>query len=169
MKKTLAYRLAFSGVIGALYAALSIFGSVFGLTYGPIQLRFSEALTVLPFLFPETVGGLFIGCFVANLLSPYGIIDMVVGSFATLLAAYLTSRCRHRLLAPLPPVLVNAVAIGALLAWQQAGTGEAFAAAFWYNACSIAVSQALVCYILGLLLLRWMEKSKIFAQIRKKD
>ena len=54
MKKSLAYRLAFAGVIGALYAALSIFGSVFGLTYGPIQLRFAEALTVLPFLFPET-------------------------------------------------------------------------------------------------------------------
>ena len=167
MKKSLAYRLAFAGVIGALYAALSIFGSVFGLTYGPIQLRFAEALTVLPFLFPETVGGLFVGCFVANLLSPYGVLDMVVGSLATLLAAFLTSCCRHRALAPLPPVLVNAVFIGALLAWQQTGMGEAFMAAFWYNACSIAVSQALVCYILGLLLLRWMEKSKFFVQIRK--
>ena len=167
MKNTLARRLAFSGIIGALYAALSIFGSVFGLTYGPIQLRFSEALTVLPFLFPETVAGLFIGCFVANLLSPYGVIDMAVGSLATLLAAFLTSRCRHRALAPLPPVLINAVLIGALLAWQQTGFGDAFMAAFWYNACSIAVSQALVCYILGLLLLRWMEKSKIFGQMQK--
>ena len=167
MNNTLARRLAFSGIIGALYAALSIFGSVFGLTYGPIQLRFAEALTVLPFLFPETVAGLFIGCFVANLLSPYGVIDMVVGSLATLLAAFLTSRCRHRALAPLPPVLINAVLIGALLAWQQTGFGDAFMAAFWYNACSIAVSQALVCYVLGLLLLRWMEKSNIFGKIRK--
>ncbi len=167
MKNNLARRLAFSGIIGALYAALSIFGSVFGLTYGPIQLRFAEALTVLPFLFPETVAGLFIGCFVANLLSPYGVIDMVVGSLATLLAAFLTSRCHHRAAAPLPPVLINAVLIGALLAWQQTGFGDAFMAAFWYNACSIAVSQALVCYILGLLLLRWMEKSKIFGKIRK--
>lgn len=168
MRDTIAHRAALSGVIAALYAALSAVGAVFGLTYGPIQLRFSEALTVLPYLFPEAVPGLFLGCLVANILSPYGLADMVVGALATLLAAALSRRCRSRYLAPLPPVLVNAVAIGALLAWQQTGMAGGFMAAFWYHACSVAVSQALVCYGLGLLLLRQVEKLKFFGKIIKK-
>ena len=88
--------------MAALYAVMSYFGNVFGLTYGPIQLRFSEALCVLPFLFPATVPGLFVGCLAANLLSPYGPLDIVVGSLATLIAAVWTSRVRRRWLAPLP-------------------------------------------------------------------
>ena len=167
MRKISVRQLTTAAIVGALYAALTLFSSAFGIAYGPVQFRISEALCVLPVLTPAAVPGLFLGCLVSNLLSPYGALDIVFGSLATLLAAFLTSRCRHRALAPLPPVLVNAVFIGALLAWQQTGMGEAFMAAFWYNACSIAVSQALVCYILGLLLLRWMEKSKFFVQIRK--
>ena len=87
-------QLTCAAIVGAAYAVLSIFGSVFGITYGPIQCRFSEALCVLPFLMPETAWGLGVGCLIANLLSPYGILDIVVGSAATLLAALLTARCR---------------------------------------------------------------------------
>ena len=87
MKQLHTRQLTTAAVVGAAYAALSIFGSVFGITYGPIQCRFSEALCVLPFLFPETAWGLFAGCLIANLLSPYGLLDIVVGSLATLLAA----------------------------------------------------------------------------------
>ena len=172
MKNLTTRRLAVSGMIGAAYAVMAIFGSVFGLTFGPIQFRFSEALCVLPFLFPEAVGGLFVGCLIANLFSPYGLLDIVVGSLATLLAAWLTSRCRSRYLAPLPPVIVNMVLVGGLLAFEQAGgTGftKAFMAAFWYNACSLAVSEAVVCYVLGLLLLKALEKTKYFKELQKKD
>ena len=70
MKNLTTRRLAVSGMIGAAYAVMAIFGSVFGLTFGPIQFRFSEALCVTPFLFPEAVGGLFVGCLIANLFSP---------------------------------------------------------------------------------------------------
>lgn len=62
--------------------------------YGAIQVRLSEAFTVLPFLFPAAVPGVAVGCLVANLLSPYGLIDVVCGTAATLLAALWTSRIR---------------------------------------------------------------------------
>ena len=117
MKNPSARKLAAAGMIGAAYAVMAIFGSVFGITYGPIQFRFSEALCVLPFLFPEAMGGLFVGCLIANIFSPYGLLDIVIGSLATLIAAWLTSRCRSRYLAPLPPVVVNAVLVGGLLAF----------------------------------------------------
>lgn len=169
MKKDMARRLALGGMVGAAYAVTAILGSVFGISYGPIQFRFCEALCLLPYLMPEAVGGLFVGCLIANIFSPYGLLDILVGSLATLLAAYLTSRCRSRYVAALPPVAVNAVVVGALLAFEQTGLGDAFMSAFWYNACSLAVSEAVVCYVLGLGLLKALEKTKSFAKGEKKD
>ena len=113
MKNQSVRKLAVAGMIGAAYAVMAIFGSVFGLTFGPIQFRFSEALCLTPFLFPEAVGG--------------------------------------------------------LLAFEQTGFTKAFMAAFWYNACSLAVSEAVVCYVLGLLLLKALEKTKYFRELQKKD
>ena len=146
MKNLTTRRLAVSGMIGAAYAVMAIFGSVFGLTFGPIQFRFSEALC-----------------------GPYGLLDIIIGSLATLIAAWLTSRCHSRYLAPLPPVIVNMVLVGGLLAFEQTGFTRAFMAAFWYNACSLAVSEAVVCYVLGLLLLKALEKTKYFKELQKKD
>ena len=61
--------LTLAALVAALYAVLSYFGGIFGLTYGPVQCRFAEALCVLPFLFPATVPGLFVGCLITNLIS----------------------------------------------------------------------------------------------------
>ena len=83
-------------LIAAIYVALTMLSNALNLAYGPIQLRFSEAMTVLPFLMPEASWGLFIGCVLSNILSPYGPLDMIVGSAATLLAALLTARCRNK-------------------------------------------------------------------------
>ena len=116
-------QLTLAALTAAAYAVLSYFGSIFGITYGPIQCRFSEAL---PFFLPETAWGLGVGCLIANLLSPYGVLDIVVGSAATLLAALLTARCQKKWLAPLPPVIANTVLIGLVLAYEQAGTSAAF-------------------------------------------
>ena len=105
-------------MVAALYAVMSYFGNVFGLTYGPIQLRFSEALCVLPFLFPEAIPGLTVGCFLANLLGSPIPLDWIVGTAATLLAALWTSKLHHRALAPLPPGIGEAAAcfiLGSLL------------------------------------------------------
>ena len=119
MQKFTVQKLATAGVVGAAYAALALFGSIFGVTYGPIQCRFSEALCVLPFLFPETAWGLGIGCLIANVFSPYGLLDIVVGSCATFLAALLTARCKKKWLAPLPPVVLNMLLVGAMLAYEE--------------------------------------------------
>ena len=105
MRKFDVRQLTLAAMVAALYAVLSYFAGIFGLAYGPIQCRFSDALCVLPFLFPGTVPGLFVGCFIANLLSPYGPLDIVAGSLATLIAALWTMKMPNRWLAPLPPVI----------------------------------------------------------------
>ena len=79
MKHKNTQKLTLAAMTAAAYAALSLLGAVFGLTFGPIQVRFSEALCLLPFLFPETAWGLGVGCLIANLFSPYGALDIVVG------------------------------------------------------------------------------------------
>jgi uncharacterized membrane protein len=152
------HQLATAGVIAALYAVLAYFASIFGIAYGPIQCRFSEALCVLPFLFPAATPGLFVGCLVANLLSPYGALDIIFGSLATLLAAVWTQHTHHKWLAPLPPVLCNAVIVGAVISFQEAGFTGAFAGAFAYNAVTVGVGEAIACYVLGGVLLTVLPK-----------
>ena len=146
-----------AALIAAIYVALTYAAGLMNLAYGPVQFRFSEALTVLPFLLPEAVPGLFVGCVVSNLLSPYGALDLVIGSFATLLAALWTSRCRRRAIAPLPPVVCNAALVGAMLAWYETDFSAGFAPAFAYNALTVGAGEAVVCYALGLPLLRVLE------------
>ncbi len=146
--------LALNGVIAAAYAALTLVASAMNLAYGPVQFRFSEALTVLPFLFPGTWPGVFVGCLVANLISPYGPIDTIVGSLATLIAALLTQKTNHAWLAPLPPVVCNMVLVGGMLAWYEVGFSAQFPALFAVNAVWVGIGEAVVCYVLGILLLR---------------
>lgn len=160
-------QLTLAALTAAAYAVLSYFGSIFGITYGPIQCRFSEALCVLPFFLPETAWGLGVGCLIANLLSPYGVLDIVVGSAATLLAALLTARCRSRWLAPLPPVLANTVLVGLVLAYEQAGTSAAFWPAYGFNALTVGLGEVVACYGLGALLLQILAKSKPFQSYLK--
>ena len=146
--------LALNGVIAASYAALTLVASAMNLAYGPVQFRFSEALTILPFLFPGTWPGLFVGCLISNLLRPYGPLDIVLGSLATLIAAILTEKTNHRWLAPLPPVLSNAILIGGMLAWYEVGFTAAFLPLFAVNALWVGLGEAVVCYLLGGLLMK---------------
>ena len=83
--------LAFAGVTAALYALLTISGGA--ISFGPVQFRFSEALCLLPLLFPETSIGLTLGCFVANLLGGYGPWDVFLGTLATLIGSVGTFLC----------------------------------------------------------------------------
>ena len=159
-------RLCLAAVVAALYTVLTLVLPM--LSYGPLQVRFSEALTVLPFLFPETIPGLAVGCFLANLIgSPYPL-DMVFGTLATLVAAVWTSRCRSRWFAPLPPVIANAVIIGAEIAFSSADVGTA---AFWtawgWNAVTVGVGELLACYVLGLLLLGVLPKIPTLQKLQK--
>ena len=154
MQKFTVQKLATAGVVGAAYAALALFGSIFGVTYGPIQCRFSEALTVLPFFLPEAVPGLFVGCLVTNLMSTVGPLDIIFGSMATLLAALWTAKMPNKFLATLPPVICNMVLVGAEIAWFSTQEGAAFWPAFAFNSLTVGIGEAAACFILGSLLLR---------------
>lgn len=153
MRKYSIRDLTLAAVVAALYTVLGYFGNIFGLNFGMFQCRFAEALCILPFFFPQTVPGLFIGCVLTNLLSPYGAVDLCIGSLATLLAACITRRMPNRWLAPLPPVVCNGLLVGAMLAWYEVGFGAGFAAAFALNGLWVAIGEAVACYGLGSLLL----------------
>ena len=158
MRKFDVRQLTLAAMVAALYAVLSYFGNIFGLTFGPVQCRFSEALCVLPFLFPLTTPGLFIGCLLTNLLSPVGPVDIVFGSLATLLAALWTSKMPNRWLAPLPPVICNGVILGAMFSWYEVGFGPGFWGLFAWNAFTVALGELAACYVLGSLLLTVLPK-----------
>lgn len=113
-KKLLTTRsLCVSAVIAALYAAMTLL--LAPISYGPIQLRLSEAMTLLPILLPQAVPGLFVGCLIANLYTGM-LTDIIFGSLATLLAAIGTYLLRKRpLLAAACPVAANAVIVGLVL------------------------------------------------------
>ena len=160
MKRLSVREMTLAAAVAAIYVVLGYFGNTFNLTFGVVQCRFAEALTVLPYLNPITAWGLFIGCVITNILSPYGPLDMIFGSLATLTAALLTARCKQKWLAPLPPVLVNAVIIGAVIAFQEVGFTAAFATAFAYHALTIGAGQVLACYGLGMVLLTACGKIK---------
>lgn len=145
-------------IIAAVYAALSLLSSALNLAFCPIQLRFSEALCLLPLLLPESVWGLTLGCLLTNILSPYGPLDLIVGTAATLLAALLSARCHRPFSAALPPVFCNAIMVGAIITWEQVGTTAAFGVAFAYNALTVGAGEAVACLALGLPLLRILEK-----------
>lgn len=134
--------LCLSGIIAALYAALTLMLPV--LSYGAWQCRLSEALTLLPLVLPQSVPGLAVGCLVANLLSPVGIWDVLFGTLATLLAAIGTYALRQKpLLAASCPVISNGLIVGLMLSVVyslppvltiiQVAVGEALAVALGYG------------------------------------
>lgn len=150
MRKMTLQQMTFAAVVAAVYAALTL--ALPGLQYGPLQIRFSEAMCVLPFFFPAATPGLFVGCVLANLASPY-VLDIVFGSAATLLACLWTGRLRNRWLAPMPAVICNAGIVGAEIAFAQVGFGPAFWPAFGLNALTVGVGELIACGLLGQLIL----------------
>lgn len=150
MRKFTVRDLTLAALIAALYAVLTVALPI--PQYGGVQLRVAEAMTVLPFLFPAATPGLFVGCFIANLFSPYPL-DVLCGSLATLLACLMTQRVGSRWLAPLPPVLCNAAIVGAEIAWFETGFGPGFLQAYAFNALTVGVGELLACVVLGELLL----------------
>ena len=154
MTNTITQKLTRAAVIAALYTALTLL--LAPISFSATQFRAAEALTVLPFLFPEAVWGLTVGCLLGNLLGGAHILDVIVGPLATLAAALLTARCRRKPLAVLPPVVVNAVVVGAVIAYTSAP--DAFWAAFPPIMLSVGLGQAGVCFALGLPLLYGAEK-----------
>ncbi len=150
MRKFTIQDLTLAALMAAVYAVLTVALPI--PQYGGVQLRVAEAMTVLPFLFPAAAPGLFAGCIIANLFSPYPL-DVLCGSAATFIACLLTQHMPNRWLAPLPPVICNAVIVGAEIAWFETGFGPGFWAAYAFNAFTVCVGELIACVVLGQLLL----------------
>ncbi len=153
-------------LIAAAYAGLTYLSNVFGLAYGPIQLRVSEVLTVLPIFTPAAIPGLTLGCFIANIGS-FNAADMIFGTFATLLAAILTYMLKEikfkniPFLAMLPPVFVNAVIIGLEIAWLYLPPGSGFWG-FVISFFEVGLGQLIVCVGFGIPFYLVVKKYRIF-------
>lgn len=145
-------RLARAGIIAALYALLTIFLQPF--SFGIWQFRASEALTVLPAIFPETIPALFVGCLIANVVGN-GIWDIFIGSFATLIAAvltYITARAIKNVhlklfASAIFPVVCNAIAVPAIFVLCGISSH-----AYIIEALIIGAEEAAVVYTLGVVL-----------------
>lgn len=143
-----------AAVIAAIYVTLTIVLMPF--SYGPMQVRVSEALTILPYFTPAAIPGLFIGCVVSNMVGPYGMLDIVFGSSATLLAAVGSYYLRSKpLLVPLPPVIANGIIIGGMLYYAYGVPMTLTACILW-----VAAGEFIACYVIGYPLLKVLKKYK---------
>lgn len=146
MNKQVNY-VAKAGVIAALYVVLVM---VFSFSsFGAIQFRIAEAMTILPFFTSAAIPGLFVGCLIANILGGAALWDIIFGSLATLLAAYLSYKLRKRAwLVPIPPIVINAVVVGLLLKYTYGVEG-----ALIILMGGVFMGQLIAVYGLGMLLL----------------
>jgi uncharacterized membrane protein len=137
------------GLLAAVYLVLTVLPPFSSFAYGPVQVRVSEALMVLPALTPLAVPALFLGCLAANLAGGLGLVDLVFGSLATLLAAIVVSRLGRRpWLVPLPTILVNALVVGTYLPVILG-----LDIPLWLSWLYIAAGEAVATYLVGLPLL----------------
>ena len=135
-----------AAMIAAIYMVLTIISNQFGLASGVIQVRLSEALTVLPYFTRAAIPGLYIGCLLSNIFTGCCLVDIVGGSFATLLGALLTYKIRHvHWLLPLPPIVVNMAVVPLVLIY-----GYGVTQAWWYLVFTVGLGEILSCGVLGM-------------------
>lgn len=149
-----------AAMIAAIYVVLVfVFAPI---SFGPVQIRVAEALTILPLFTPAAVPGVFIGCLIGNLLSPGMIvIDIVFGSLATLLAAIISYKLRdNKYLVPIPPIAINMIVVPYIIKY-----GYGVPMPIFLSALAVGVGQVISCYGLGFILIKVLEryKDQIFA------
>ena len=145
-------RIVRAGVIASVYVGLTY--ALAPISFGQFQFRVAEALTVLPILYPEAVPALFIGCFLANIIGPYGILDIVLGSLTTLLAAALTRMFRKSAIAYFWPIALNAFIVSAYLSLLAETK-----ASYWAFVLSIGSSEAASVLLVGIPLVKFLRTS----------
>ena len=138
--------IAQSGLIAALYIVLT---SVFApISFGSVQLRIAEALTILPLFTPAAVPGLFVGCLLGNILGGAILPDIIFGSLATLIGAAIGYRLRkNRWLVPIPAVISNTVIVPFVLRY-----GYGVNLPIPITALSVCIGEVLGCFVVGELL-----------------
>lgn len=165
--------IAASAIIGAAYAVFTIV--LAPISYGAIQFRISEALCIMPFFLPGSAWGLFMGCFIANLLTG-NVFDIVFGSLATLLAGLCTAAFGRRehtlgrqLLGCLMPVVFNALVVGAVITTAYNGMSIlSHPGIFALNCLQVGGGEAAVMYLVGLPLMRGLPRNKAFREFVEK-
>lgn len=154
MKKKTQF-LVHAALIAALYVVLTWLSNSMGLANHAIQVRFSEALTILPYFTPAAIPGLFIGCLISNTLTGCMLLDIIFGSLATLLGALGTYALRKftKWLAPLAPILANTLIVPFVLAFVYRFEGSVP-----YFMLTVGIGEILSCGVLGMILLNVLEK-----------
>ena len=164
MNKKNIYLLTQAAMIAALYVVLTFIANAFGLANYSVQVRFSEALTILPFFTPAAIPGLFIGCLISNILTGCAIPDIIFGSLATLIAAFGTWELRgigNVFLSPLPPILANTIIVPFVLRYAYG------IRPLWLSFLTVGAGEIISCGILGLLLAFTLNKYR--AQIFREN
>lgn len=144
-----------AAMIAAIYVVLTYVFAPF--SFGEIQVRISEALTILPVFTPAAIPGLFVGCLIGNILGGAILPDIIIGSIATLIGAFFTYQLRNRnqFLAPLPPVIANTVIVPFVLYY---GYGVTLPIPFMML--TVGVGEVLSCGVLGMVLYFALKKYK---------
>ena len=145
-------------MIAAIYVILTMLSAFMGLSSGAIQLRLSEAMCLLPLIFPEAALGLTLGCALANLLTGCVFWDILFGSVATLigaLGAYLLRKLpeKYDFVATLPTILANAIIVPFVLMWAY-GVSDGY----FYLMLTVGIGEALSAGLLGTIIYRQMKK-----------
>lgn len=146
-----------AAMIAALYVVLTLIANAFGLANFAIQVRFSEALTILPFFTPAAIPGLFAGCILSNLLTGCLPLDIIFGSLATLIGALGTYALRkYKWLAPITPIAANTLIVPFILAYVYKFEGS-----IPYFMITVGIGEIISCGVLGMILLLSLQKYSI--------
>lgn len=144
-----------AAMIAALYVVLTLCINAFGLASRAIQVRISEALTILPYFTPAAIPGLVIGCLISNTITGCALLDILLGSFATLLGALGSYALRRfKWLVPLPPIIANTLIVPYVLRIAYGVEDGIF-----YLMGTVCAGEILSCYVLGMILLFALDKS----------
>lgn len=153
-KNSKALFVAHASIIAALYVVLTLIANALGLANYAIQIRFSEALTILPYFTPAAIPGLFVGCILSNTLTGCLPLDIIGGSIATLLGAICTYKLRKwKYLSPLPPIIFNMLIVPPILSFVYQFEGT-----LYYFTLTVGIGEILSCGVLGTFLLLFLEK-----------
>jgi uncharacterized membrane protein len=145
-----------AAMIATLYVVLTFVTNLLGMASGVIQVRLSEALTILPFFTPAAIPGVAIGCLLSNILIGSSLMDIIFGSLATLIGAlgsYLLRR--NKFLVPLPPIIANTIIVPWILRLSY-GVPDAIP----YMMLTVGIGEIISCGVLGLALLFILKKYK---------
>lgn len=147
-----------SAVIAAIYVVLTVVAASFDLASRAIQVRFSEALTILPFFTPAGIYGITLGCLISNTITNANIFDIIFGSFATLIGGigtwYLGVLYQKRkasflkFLAPIPPILANTIIVPYILVYAY-GMPDAIS----FLMLTVGIGEVIACGVFGIILM----------------